>query len=77
MADIAARALFGGEVVVILWDCRLEHRRTKIWCIVECLGKRVVRQKTEAVRIAAAHIHIARVVPALRRVFEEIDGAYG
>src|SRR5438046_8081539 len=61
--------------MVILRNGGLVHGGTEIRSIGEALGKRVVGKKTQAVRITAAEVDVTRVVPALRAVFEEIDGA--
>jgi len=41
----------------------------------QILGEGIVGQKAEPMRIAAADIHVTRVVPTLRGVFQQIDGA--
>src|SRR5713226_9202774 len=75
MADVTARAFFSVEIPVVLWDGRFIHRRTEVWRVGQIFGESVVGQKAEPMRIAAADIHEARVVPALRGVFQQIDGA--
>ena len=69
------RPLFGVQVVIVLRRGRLEHRRAEVRRVLERLGEGVVGQEAEAVGIAAPHVHVAGVIPALRGVFEQIDGA--
>ena len=76
VADVAARALFGVEVVVVLRNGGFEHGRAEVRSVLESLGEGVVGQEAEAVRVAAAHVDVAGVVPALRGVFEQVDGAH-
>ena len=75
VADVTARAFFGVQIPIVLWDGRFVHRRTEVRRIGQILSQGVVGQKAEPVRITAPHIHVARVVPTLRRVLQQIDGA--
>src|SRR5258708_21807857 len=75
VADVAARAFFGVQIPVVLWDGRFVHRRTEVRRVGQILGEGIVGQKAEPIRIAAADIHVTRVVPTLRGVFQQIDGA--
>src|SRR5439155_5016840 len=70
MADVAARAFFKVQIPVVLWDGRFVHRRTEVRRVGQILGEGIVGQKAEPMRVAAANIHIARVVPTLRGVFQ-------
>src|SRR6266404_7730640 len=75
VADVTARAFSRVQIPIVLWDGRFVHRRTKVRCVGQILGEGIVGQKAKPVRITAAHIHVAPVVPTLRRVFQQIDGA--
>src|SRR5882762_6808138 len=75
VADVTARALFGVQIPIVLRDGRFVHRRTEVRRVGQILGEGIVGQKAEPMRIAAADIHVTRVVPTLRGVFQQIDGA--
>src|SRR6266478_1913774 len=75
MAHVTAGAFFEVQIPIVLGNRRLVHRRTEVRCVGQILCEGVVRQKTEPVRIPAADIHVSGVVPALRGIFEQIDGA--
>src|ERR1700737_605604 len=75
MADVTARTLFGVQISVVLWDGRFVHRRTEVRRVGQILGEGDVGQETKPMRIAAPDIHVARVVPTLRGVFQQIDSA--
>ncbi len=74
-ADVAAQAFLSIQVVVVLRSSRLEHGRAEIRRVLERLSERVVGEKAQAVGVTAAHIHVPRVVPALRCVLKQVDGA--
>jgi len=50
--------------------------RAEVRSIGKVLRVRIVRQQTQSVRIPAPNIDITGVVPAFRRVLQEINGAY-
>ncbi len=75
MAYITARPFFGVEVQVVLRDGRFVHGRAKVRRIGQVLGIGIVGQKAQAVRIATSQVNVARVVPALRCVLQQVDGA--
>src|SRR5438105_2378827 len=77
MADIASRTFLRVQVAVVLGDGGLVHGRTEVWRIGQGLGICVVSEKAKAVGVLAADVHVPGVIPALRRIFEAIDGAYG
>src|SRR5215470_3393104 len=76
VAHIAGRPLLRREVIIVLWDRRLKHWRAEVGRITQVFRPRVIRQYAEPFRIAAAHIDVARVIPALGSVLKEVDGAY-
>ena len=49
----------------------------KSGALVRVLRKRVIRQEAESVGILAPHVHVAGVIPTLRRVLEQVDRAHG
>ena len=75
MANITARTFLSGEVAIVLRDRAFIHGRTKIRSVGEVFGKGVVRKKAQAVGIRAANVHISRVIPALGRVFQQVNRA--
>src|SRR5215831_2747471 len=77
MADIAGRTFFSCQITVVLRDGGLEHGCTKVWRVRETLGEGVVSQEGESMCITAPHVHIAGVIPALRCIFQQVDGADG
>src|SRR6202030_4799210 len=70
-------ALFRGEIRIVLRDGGLEHRGAEIGSVAETLGIGVVGKQAETVRVTAADIDIAGVVPRLRGIGEQVDGADG
>src|ERR1041385_2601970 len=74
--DVATQALFGIEISVVLWDGGFVHGSAEVGSIGEILRVGVVREEAEAMRIASADIDVASVVPTLRGVFQQIDGAH-
>src|SRR5580765_9000212 len=75
MSYVAAGSSLRLEIAVVLRNCAFVHRGAEVRGIRQILGQGVVRQETQAVGIFAAHIHVAGVIPALRGVFEQVDGA--
>src|SRR5438105_14158612 len=75
MADVAGQPFFRTQVAVVLRNRGFEHRRAKIRSIAQALGKRVVREQAEPECVAPAQIDVTGVVPALRGVREQLDGA--
>src|ERR1700676_1015662 len=75
MANVASQSFFERKVVVVLRDGRFVHRRPEIRRIGQALGKCVVGQQTQFVRITATHLDIAGVVPTLSTVLQKVDGA--
>jgi len=75
MTHVASGAFLRRQIAVFLRNRRLIHGRTEIRRIRQSLGERVVGQQAESVRIPLTHVHVARVVPALRGIFETIDCA--
>src|SRR6267142_6444583 len=75
MPDVAPRALFKVQIPIVLRDGGFVHGRTEVRRVGQILGEGIVGQKAEPMRIAAADIHVTRVVPTLRGVFQQIDGA--
>src|SRR6266851_648627 len=75
MADVTAGAFFKVQIPIVLGNRRLVHRRSEIRRVGQILGEGVVRQKAEPMRIAASDIHVSGVVPALRGILEQINGA--
>src|SRR5882724_7217887 len=75
VAYVASRSFFGIEIPVVLRNRSLVHGRAKVRRIGQVLGVSVVRKKTQPVRIAAAHVRVTSVVPALRRFLQQVDGA--
>src|SRR5580765_2990265 len=76
MPDITARTPLGIEVAIVLRNRRLKHRRTKIRRVAQILGPGIVRKKRQPLRISTSHVDVTCVVPALRRVLEQVDGAH-
>ncbi len=77
VSDVAGGAFFCIQIVVVLRNGRLEHRGAKVRSVLERFRERVVGEETEAVGIATARVHIACVIPALRRILEQVDGTDG
>src|SRR5260370_30402760 len=75
MAHVTAGAFFKVQIPIVLGNGRLVHRRSEIRRVGQILGEGVVGQKAEPARIAAADIQVSRVVPALRGILEQINGA--
>src|SRR6267154_80432 len=75
MADVTARAFFKVHIPIVLGNRRLVHRRSEVRRVGQILGEGVVGQKAKPMRIAAADIHVSGVVPALRGILEQINGA--
>src|SRR5947207_9225441 len=76
MAHVTTWTLLSGEVAIVLRDRAFIHGRTKIRSIAEIFRKGVVSEKTQAVGVPAAYVHISRVIPALGRVFQQVNRAY-
>src|ERR1700722_516687 len=77
MLHIATWSLLRVQVVVVLGRCRFKHWGAEIRCILERLGICIVRQVAQSIGKAPTNIHVARVIPALGCVFEQVDGADG
>src|ERR1700751_2202070 len=75
MANVAARPSLSGEIIVVLRDGAFVHGGAEIRRVGQVLGQCVIRQKAEAVGILSADVHVSGVVPTLRRVFEQVNGA--
>src|SRR5712664_809754 len=75
LADVTAGAFFGVQIPIVLRDGGFVHGRTEVRRVGQILGEGIVGQEAEPMRIAAADIHVTRVVPTLRGVFQQIDGA--
>src|SRR6185437_6613286 len=75
MSNIASRTFLRIQVIVVLGYRRLEHGRSEIRSIFQRFGERIVGQETQSVCVTPTHVHVACVIPALSRVFEQIDGA--
>src|SRR5437879_2894157 len=60
---VATWTFFGAEIPVVLWDGCFVHRRPEVRSVGQILGEGVVGQNAEPMRIAAADIQVARVVP--------------
>src|SRR5215469_17650540 len=75
MAQVASRAFFSVEIIVILRNRRFIHRRPEVGRVRQVLRIRVIRQKAESIRVTAAYIDVASVVPALCGVLQQIDRA--
>src|SRR5437667_9954172 len=73
--DVATRSLLGIQIVVVLRNARLEHRRAEVRRVGEVLCIGVVGQQAETVRVPAADIDISGVMPAARAVPEDVDSA--
>src|SRR5262249_19952365 len=71
---IASRPFFRRQVIVILRNCGLKHRGTEVRRITQVLRPGIVSQESPTANITTANVHIAGVVPALRRVLQEVDG---
>src|SRR4051812_7970146 len=76
MAHVTSWTLLSGEVAIVLRDRALIHGRTKVRRIAEVFRKGVVSEKTQTVGVPAAYVHISRVIPALGRVFQQVNRAY-
>ncbi len=74
LADVTAGAFFGVQIPIVLRDGGFVHGRTEVRRVGQILGEGIVGQKAEPMRIAAADIHVTRVVPTLGGVFQQIDG---
>jgi hypothetical protein len=75
MTNVARRSALGGEIIVVLRDCRFEHGRTKIWSIAEVFRPGIVRKECKAAREASTDVDVTGVIPALCAVLQQIDGA--
>src|SRR5579864_7170356 len=76
MPHVAARSFLGLQVPIVLRNRRFIHGGTKVGRIGQILGKGVVGEKAETVGISAPDVDVAGVVPALRGIFQKVDGAY-
>src|ERR1700754_1523216 len=76
MAHVASKSLLQSQIVVVLWRCRFKHRRTKIRGIAQVLTKSVVSQKRPTATETPAHIDVARVIPTLRGILQQVNPAY-
>src|SRR5438128_2279269 len=77
VADVAGGTALSVEGAIVLRDRRLEHGRAKIGRIAQIFRPRVVCKKSKSAGITTADVHVARVVPALRAVLQQVDGADG
>src|SRR5438874_11270681 len=75
MPNIATRAFLCSEIIVVLGNRRLKHWRTKVRCVAQVLRPGVISKKGKTMRVTAAHIDVACVIPTLSAVFQKIDGA--
>ena len=75
VAYIAAGTLLSGQVVVVLRDGGLKHRRAEVGCVAQVLRPGVIREQREPMLITPAHVYISGVIPALCRVLQQVDGA--
>src|SRR5207245_6907432 len=73
---VTSRAFLGGEIIIVLRNGSFEHRRAKIRSVTQVLRPCVVSEERQSVRIAATYVYVSGVIPALRRVLQEVDGAY-
>src|SRR6202000_1585833 len=53
--NIACRAFFRVEVIVILRNSCFKHRRAEVRRVSKAFSKRVIGKKTQTTRITAAH----------------------
>ena len=75
MLDIASWSFLRGQIVIVLRNRGLEHRRTKIRRVTEVFCPSVIAQKRETARIAPAHVDIPCVVPTLRGILQQVNRA--
>src|SRR5947207_3474845 len=73
MPHVAGEAFFSEQIGVVLRDGPLIHGRAEIRGIGEILGVSVVDEKGEAVGEAPPRVYPASLVPASRRVFQQVD----
>ncbi len=72
----SVEALFGGEIRVILRNCGLHHRRTKIGRIGEAFGEGVICEESQPAAELSPHIDPTGIVPTVGGILEVIDGRY-
>src|SRR5262249_41434252 len=72
----APRSFFCRQVAVVLRNRRFIHWRPEIRCVGQALREGVIRKKTQSLGITPPQVHIARVVPALRAVLQQVDRAH-
>ena len=75
MPHVAPRPFFSIQVEVVLRNRRFVHGRPEVRRVAQVLRQRVVGQKAQPVGVPASHVDVARVVPVLRAVLQQVDGA--
>src|SRR2546423_35290 len=73
MSNVTGESLLETKIGIVLGRRRLKHRRTKVGGIAEVLRKCIVSQERPAAREAPANIYVARLVPTLRRILQQVD----
>src|SRR6266576_5347078 len=73
VANVTGEPLLSGQVGIVLWSSRLEHRRSKVRRITEVLRKRIVGEECPPTSKPATDVHVTSFIPALRRVLEQVD----
>src|SRR3954451_12308506 len=75
VANVTGETLLSGQVGIVLWSSRLEHRRAKVGRITEVLSKGVVGEERPPTSKPASDVNVTSFIPALRGVLEQIDAA--
>src|SRR2546430_14545219 len=73
MANVTGESLLETEIGIVLGRRRLKHRRTKVGRVTEVLRKCIVSQERPTAREAPANIYVARLIPTLRRILQQVD----
>src|SRR5581483_7861261 len=76
VSHVAAGPFLRCEVVVVLRNGSLKHWRAEIRSVTQIFCPCEICEQGQPVLITAPNVHIARVVPALGGIFEQIDRAY-
>src|SRR5436190_813108 len=75
VANVTGEPLLSGQVGIVLWSSRLEHRRSKVRRVTEVLRKRIVGEERPPASKPASDVNVASFIPALRGVLEQVDAA--